>query len=142
MRMLLGLASLAAIALPSPVSAQSLVDQGFSESNGSGRFHRGDFGRVRGDTRLQGCDFRDGRRHRGDGGDGDRRDRRGRRDSCNISVGTWVDAGEWALYNNRSWESDSYNDWWHDQPWRSYPRWISKNENCERQWYSGGGWRC
>jgi len=36
----------------------------------------------------------------------------------------------------------SYNDWWHDQPWRSYPRWVTKNEDCQRQWWSGGGWRC
>ena len=50
--------------------------------------------------------------------------------------------GEWALYNNRTWESDSYNDWWHDQPWRSYPKWVSTNQNCERMWWSGGGWRC
>lgn len=50
--------------------------------------------------------------------------------------------GEWALYNNRTWESDSYNDWWHDQPWRSYPKWVSTNQNCDRMWWSGGGWRC
>jgi hypothetical protein len=133
MRMLLGLASLVAIALPSSVNAQStIVTQGFSASSGSGRVHRDDFGR-RGEPRLQGCD------RRGSRADGDRR---GRRSSCEISTGTWVDGGEWALYNNRSWESDSYNDWWHDQPWRSYPRWVSKNEDCQRQWWSGGGWRC
>jgi hypothetical protein len=132
MRMLLGLASLVAIALPSSVNAQStIVTQGFSASSGSGRIQRDDF--RRGEPRLQGCDRRGGR------GDGDRR---GRRNSCEISTGTWVDGGEWALYNNRSWESDSYNDWWHDQPWRSYPRWVSKNEDCQRQWWSGGGWRC
>ena len=50
--------------------------------------------------------------------------------------------GEWARYNNRTWESDSYNDWWHDQPWRSYPKWVSTNQNCDRMWWSGGGWRC
>ena len=133
MRMLLGLASLVAIALPSSVNAQStIVTQGFSVSSGSGRVHRDNLGQ-RGEARLQGCDRRGGR------GDGDRR---GRRNSCEISTGTWVDGGEWALYNNRSWESDSYNDWWHDQPWRSYPRWVSKNEDCQRQWWSGGGWRC
>jgi hypothetical protein len=137
MRMLLVLASLGAIALPSTAVAQNLVDQGFSASVGSGRVHNGDIGRVRGDMKLQGCDVRTGRGQRGDGdGRG-----RGRRGSC-VSNGTWIDAGEWALYNNRSWESDSYNDWWHDQPWRSYPRWVSKNEDCQRQWWSGGGWRC
>ena len=133
MRMLLVLASLGAIALPSPAVAQSnFVDGGFSVSVGGGR---GDIGRVRGDTKLQGCDVRRG--HPGDG----RSDQRVRRGSCG-STNTWIDAGEWALYNNRSWESDSYNDWWHDQPWRSYPRWVSKNEDCQRQWWSGGGWRC
>ena len=132
MRMLLGLASLVAIALPSSANAQStIVTQGFSASSGSGRIQRDDF--RRGEQRLQGCDRRGGR------GDGDRR---GRRSSCEISTGTWVDGGEWALYNNRSWESDSYNDWWHDQPWRSYPRWVTKNEDCQRLWWSGGGWRC
>ena len=126
MRMLLVLASLGAIALPSSAVAQSsFVDGGFSVSVGSGR----------GDTRLQGCDVRRGQR--GDSGSS----HRGRRGSCG-STNTWIDAGEWALYNNRSWESDSYNDWWHDQPWRSYPRWVSKNEDCQRQWWSGGGWRC
>lgn len=133
MRMLLVLASLGAIALPSTAIAQSLVDEGgYSSSGSSGR---GDIGRVRGDTKLQGCDVRRGQR-------GDRESgNRGRRGSCGSS-NTWIDAGEWALYNNRSWESDSYNDWWHDQPWRSYPRWVSKNEDCQRQWWSGGGWRC
>jgi hypothetical protein len=132
MRMLLGLASLVAIALPPSVNAQStIVTQGFSASSGSGRIQRDDF--RRGEPRLQGCD------RRGPRLDGDRR---GRRSSCEISTGTWVDGGEWALYNNRSWESDSYNDWWHDQPWRSYPRWVTKNEDCQRLWWSGGGWRC
>ena len=136
MRMLLGLASLVAIALPSSVTAQStIVTQGFSASSGSGRIvHRDDF--RRGEPRLQGCD------RRGIRMDGDRGDRRGRRSDCEISTGTWIDGGEWALYNNRSWESNSYNDWWHDQPWRSYPRWVTKNEDCQRQWWSGGGWRC
>ena len=132
MRMLLGLASLVAIALPSSVNAQStIVTQGFSASSGSGRIQRDDF--RRGEPRLQGCDRRGGR------GDGDRR---GRRNSCEISTGTWVDGGEWALYNNRSFESDSYNDWWHDRPDRAYPRWMSNNQDCQRQYWTGNGWRC
>ena len=43
---------------------------------------------------------------------------------------------------NRSWEPDSYNDWWHDRPDRAYPRWMTHNQDCERLWWSGGGWRC
>jgi len=34
--------------------------------------------------------------------------------------------GSWALYNNRSWEPSSYNDWWHDRPDRAYPRWVTE----------------
>jgi len=49
--------------------------------------------------------------------------------------------GEWALYNNRSFEPDSYNDWWHERPWRAYPRWMMSN-SCDRQWWGGGVWRC
>jgi hypothetical protein len=50
--------------------------------------------------------------------------------------------GEWALYNNRSWEPDSYNDWWHDRPERAYPRWLSHNQDCARRWYSGDVLTC
>ena len=78
--------------------------------------------------------------HRGFGGDFDRRHRRDRR-SDDGAIGTWVDGGEWALYNNRSWEPDSYNDWWHDRPDRAFPRWVQTGK-CERLWWSGGGWRC
>ena len=124
---LLGLAaSAAACFLPASAGAQSL-----SASGSSGSFGRsGDFvGRPDGhfDGRF------DNRRHR---------DRRGRRfDDNAVYVSEWY-GGEWARYNNRGWESDSYNDWWHDQPWRSYPRWVSTNQDCARRWWSGGGWRC
>jgi hypothetical protein len=53
----------------------------------------------------------------------------------------------WAYYNpdfNRGWDSDSYNDWWHDRPDRAFPRWVQHNESCEpdRMWWSGNGWHC
>ncbi len=67
--------------------------------------------------------------------------RRGHRNDRGVYVNTWT-GGEWALYNNRNWESGSYNDWWHDRPDRSYPRWMANNGECQRQWWSGGGWRC
>jgi len=79
--------------------------------------------------------------HRGFGGQGDHR-RRDRRFDDEAQIGTWVDGGEWALYNNRSWQPDSYNDWWHDRPDRAYPRWMLSNQNCERKWWSGSGWKC
>jgi hypothetical protein len=55
--------------------------------------------------------------------------------------------GEWAAYNNRSWDPDSYNDWWHDRPDRAYPRWVQEARQrgtCtpDRMWWSGTGWHC
>ena len=43
---------------------------------------------------------------------------------------------------NRSFDPDKWNDWWHDRPDRAFPRWMQNNQNCERIWYSGAGWRC
>jgi hypothetical protein len=45
---------------------------------------------------------------------------------------------------DRSWDSNSFNDWWHDRPDRAYPRWVWHNRNCseDRMWWSGAGWRC
>jgi hypothetical protein len=76
-------------------------------------------------------------------GDGrhDRRDRMPRGDVALVTV-PQIYGGEWALHNNRSWAADSYNDWWHDRPDRAYPRWTRTNQNCERIWWSGSGWRC
>ncbi|MFL5239025.1 MAG: hypothetical protein ACJ8EL_15770 [Rhizomicrobium sp.] len=70
-------------------------------------------------------------------------DRRGGRDVCRSDVVMDWYGGDWALYNNRSWAPDSYNDWWHDRPDRAYPRWIQHNENCspDRMWWSGS-WHC
>jgi len=55
--------------------------------------------------------------------------------------------GEWALYNNRSWDAESYNDWWHDRPDRAFPRWVQEQHargTCDpgRAWWSGSGWHC
>lgn len=43
---------------------------------------------------------------------------------------------------DRSWQPDSFNDWWHERPYRSHPAWMSRNEDCQRTYWSGGGWRC
>ena len=127
----LGLAaSAAAIVIPAtPVGAQAwpgaafAAGPAFTDSGGGVTVHHGMPGRHDGDRS----------RHRR--GRDDRRDR-------DVVVGDWGYGGEWALYNNRSFEPDSYNDWWHDRPDRAFPRWMQNNENCERVWWSGGGWRC
>jgi len=121
--MLLSLAALA-IAVPAiPASA---------ESADSVRIHRGGDHRGGGHHGNRHDPF-DGRFANGGRG----LDPRARTDVIMESYG-----GEWALYNNRSFEPDSYNDWWHDRPDRAYPRWMTHNQDCERLWWSGGGWRC
>ena len=67
--------------------------------------------------------------------DGDRRhDRRRDRDG-DLFIGEWPQQGDTA------WRAEGFNDWWHDTPSRAFPRWV-QNGNCERVWWSGGGWRC
>ena len=124
-RALLGLSALIAAAVPAAAPAQQFD----SSSPGlTGRVARqpsfGDF--CRGDFR--GDRDRDRRHHRGGG--------------CRSNVGMDWYGGEWALYNNRSWDPDSYNDWWHDRPERAYPRWMTRNQDCARRWYSGDTLTC
>lgn len=69
--------------------------------------------------------------------DNDRRDRHSHDDI----IMDW-DGGAWAYYNNRTFASDSYNDWWHDRPDRAYPRWMARNQGCARMWYAGDTLTC
>lgn len=84
--------------------------------------------------------------HRGfdrDHGDRDHRDHRRDRRRANTAVVLDLWGGGYDdSYNGRAFSPDSYNDWWHERPDRSYPRWMQNNRNCERQWWSGGGWTC
>ena len=132
-KMLLAAAgSIAAIAL----SASAAQAQSFHDS----RHGRSSEGFV--SPGFGGCDIvrthRDGRRDR----DGDRRGRHGV-DSrfCSTDVVMSWYGGEWARWNNRTWEPTSYNDWWHENP-RAYPAWMRRNQDCSRQWYSGDTLRC
>ncbi len=43
---------------------------------------------------------------------------------------------------NRSFDPDKWNDWWHDRPDRAFPRWMSRNQDCARRWYSGDVLTC
>ena len=70
----------------------------------------------------------------------DRRD--GRYSGATPTVSGFGGSGGWAVYGFRSFGPDKLNDWWHDNPQRSMPRWTSNNGNCQRIWWSGGGWRC
>jgi hypothetical protein len=70
------------------------------------------------------------------GGFGDRRGDRHRRGNEGFFIYDRDYQGDTA------WRSDSFNDWWHEQPERSYPRWMLNNQNCEKQWYQGDILRC
>jgi hypothetical protein len=126
-----------------PSAAQHAVGIGIPNATspdmigGPGR----NFDFCRGNDRFDRRGGRDGH----DGHDG----HRGNRDggvNCVIDSYAYAD-GEWALYNNRSWEADSYNDWWHDRPDRAFPRWVQEQKargTCDpsRMWWSGSGWHC
>ena len=83
------------------------------------------------------CDGRDFRRDRD-------RDRHRRIRDCVIVGGNlgYLDYGDYDAH--RSFDADKWNDWWHERPWRAYPRWVQTNDNCapERMWWSGSGWHC
>ena len=113
--LLLAAAALLAVAAvaPAPAEAQRRDSSGFS--GGSGK------------------SFGDGFRF--DRRDGDRRDRRRRNADGDIFIGEWPQQGDTA------WRADGFNDWWHDNPSRAFPRWVQSGK-CERMWWSGGGWRC
>lgn len=129
-KMLLSAAALgAAIALPeAPGHAQAAIGIGVPSAKPS----------VLGtppSVDLSFGEFRGGRHRDGD------RDRRRQRGDDALFVGGWYsDRGEWQ--GDTAWRATGYNDWWHERPQRAYPRWMQRNEGCERMWWSGGGWRC
>ena len=134
MRLLIALV-VAAVAVPAaiPAPADARDRAGFTGSvheSGSVRIHRGgDFGRGDGGRGDGG---------RGDGGRGDfRRDDRGDdRNRGDVFL-------PYRDYQGDSlWRPESFNDWWHERPTRAYPAWMARNQQCERQYWSGGGWRC
>ena len=102
---------------------------------GDGTSHDGRF-----DHRFGGCFVGDSRFHHG--GEGDHRDGRHHGDRCQGDLAIGYYGGEWAYYNNRSWNSDSYNDWWHDRPDRAYPAWMRRNQDCQRPWFAGDTLTC
>ena len=123
MRLLFALV-VAAIAVPAaiPAPADARDRAGFTGSiheRSAVRIHRGgDFGRG---------DF-----SRDDRGD-DRGDDRNRGD-------VFLPYREYQ--GDSLWRPESFNDWWHERPNRAYPAWMARNQQCERQYWSGGGWRC
>jgi len=131
-RVLLGtVAAIAALTIVSPASAQgAAATLGFSSIS----VHRPlpGLGMARGAGNRHG-DFRHG------GGQ-----------SRHIHVGDGIVGAGWGYggygyddYDvNASWRPESFNDWWHDRPDRAYPRWMTRNRDCARLWYSGDTLTC
>ena len=132
----LGLAAAAAtITISAPAVGQSLGVSGFSASSAFGQAEL--VGARPSDGRLVGTGRHfsrgDGRHfrhiHVGDGFGGGF-----------AYAGGYYDDGDFD--GNRSFDPDLWNDWWHNRPDRAFPRWMRHNQDCQRLWWSGGGWRC
>ena len=130
-RALLGLAASAAFVAISPAQGQTIVASGLSASAASESFGSNSRG-------FPGHAFSDFRSH-------DFRNCRGQhcrhiRVGDNFGYGGYNDYGDYDA--NRSFDPDKWNDWWNDRPERSFPRWLSRNQDCARQWYSGDVLTC
>ena len=145
-KMLLGLAVSAAVILPTaPAQAERWSDASFVAA-ANVTVHRGNdnrhFGRHGPEWQREGQPSRHrshGRRHHRDEGF-DRNDRRDRDDDDFVDGGWWYYPQDFD--GNRSFDPDKWNDWWHERPSRSFPRWVQSNQSCERQYSTGAGWRC
>jgi hypothetical protein len=126
-RALLGLAALSAV-ICFPASAQSFGGSAFSGMEGGNSFHGGLIGNppggVVGNNRG---DFRNGRRN-------------GNMAAAYGYAGGYYDYGDYDA--NRSFDPEKWNDWWHDRPDRAFPRWMSRNQDCARKWYSADVLTC
>ena len=118
MRALFGFAALAAAALVSPAQAQSSGPSSVAVS------HVGHSGTMSG---------RPGGHH-----DGMVRVHRGFAGAYGYSAYD----GYGDFDGNRSFDPDKWNDWWHDRPDRAYPRWLTRNQDCARPWFSGDVLTC
>lgn len=132
MRVLLVTAASLAALIATPASADHRSDRGFPNwASPSVTVHRGGSSFVVGRFRHHDRD----RHHR--------RDRRDRFDEFDDGFfGPWNYSYDFD--GNRSFDPDKWNDWWHERPWRAYPRWVQNNRDCDpsRMWQGGGVWRC
>jgi hypothetical protein len=134
-KMLLGFAAAAALSLPAMATAGTPEQPFVGRPNANVAVgNLGGVGFVNGVAIHSGF---------GNGGFGDGRFDHGHWNSGSSGdLGVWVNGGQWAQYNNQSFRSDSYNDWWHDNPNRAYPAWMRNNQGCDRKWFAGDTLRC
>ena len=67
---------------------------------------------------------------------GFRHDRRRLRGSDTVLV---YDRG---YQGDSAWRAESFNDWWHERPNRSYPAWVFRNRDCQRRYWQGETLTC
>jgi hypothetical protein len=124
-------AATAALASTSPALAQGAAAAGFSLVGSGQRVHA-----DRSAFRIE----------LGRGAGADRRHRRHirvrdrDRDGALFGDLGYNDYGDYDA--NRSFDPDKWNDWWHERPERAFPRWMSRNRDCARPWYSGDVLTC
>lgn len=134
-RVLLGLAVAAAtsLGLAAPVSAQAFAAASFTGSSNLRALNSGYGVRVH-----RGAYSRNGFPNWATTKPGPRdRDRNGYGYGY---TGGYYDSGDYDA--NRSFDPDKWNDWWHERPERAFPRWMARNRDCARQWYSGDVLTC
>ena len=107
---------LAAAVLAASLSAPAAADRFGSSGSDDVRVHRGDSL-----SRL----------------DRDRGDRRDQRGSDGDTFFPYRD-----YQGDTLWRPESFNDWWHERSDRAFPAWVARNRDCQRLYWSGGGWRC
>lgn len=127
-RALLGpaLAAATSLGLSAPISAHAFAAASFTASSVMRDFA---FARSGDGVRV----------HRGAGGRYNH-DHRGM-----VPPGYGYAGGYWEYGDydaNRSFDPDKWNDWWHERPGRAFPRWMARNRDCARQWYSGDVLTC
>jgi hypothetical protein len=69
-------------------------------------------------------------------------DRGFRRDRRSIRGTDTVIVYDRDYQGDTAWRAESFNDWWHERPNRSYPAWVLRNRDCQRMWWDGAALRC
>lgn len=124
-RALLGLAAIAAFATISPAQGQSVLAAGFTASAASrSASSRGGLSGRFAERSFRNCIGHCRHIRVGDG----------------FAYSGYNDYGDYDA--NRSFDPDRWNDWWHERPERAFPRWMSRNHDCARPWFSADVLTC
>ena len=125
-RGLLGVAAMAAFAIISPAQGQSVLAAGFTASaaNRSASSSGGGLSGRFAERSLRNCVGHCRHIRVGDG----------------FAYSGYNDYGDYDA--NRSFDPDRWNDWWHERPERAFPRWMSRNQDCARPWFSADVLTC